>query len=386
MSVTELFPVNAVGFQTHRDYLVICPSKEELLQRITEFVNPANSDEEVRRTFFAHTTNTKYALGDNRDWKVPAARRELQKVKHLEQWITTCVRAPFDFQYYSYHPAAVDYGRPAIMNSLIGHDNRALLWTRPMSPKYDFSVFCAACTVDQSVVGNKVAGAGGTYVGPLYLYAGSAAQQNVAQGTFGGEFNKKKVNLHPEFTAELATLLGINYVEEGAGDLCTTFGPEDVFDYAYAVFHAPSFRERFVEFLKTDVPRVPFTRDKALFAALVKKGQALAALHAMKSKHLDNFITDFPETGTNEIGKVTYVADEGRVWINPTQYFGGVPADVWRFEIGGYVVCEKWLKDRKGRKLTYDDVQHWQRMIVAIRETMHLIGEIDALIPGWPLP
>jgi len=95
--VTDVFPVNSVGFQTHRDYLVISPSKEELLKRMTDFVNPANSDDEIRQKYFSHTKNPKYALGDTRDWKLSDARRELRGVRKLEGWITTCVRAPFDF-------------------------------------------------------------------------------------------------------------------------------------------------------------------------------------------------------------------------------------------------------------------------------------------------
>ena len=78
----------------------------------------------------------------------------------------------------------------------------------------------------------------------------------------------------------------------------------------------------------------------------------------------------------------------GRVWINKTQYFEGVPKQVWEFHIGGYQVCEKWLKDRKnaGRKLSADDIEHYQKIVVALNETIRLMREIDDLIPGWPLP
>jgi len=210
--------------------------------------------------------------------------------------------------------------------------------------------------------------------------------QHSPQKTLGGDFSKRRANLEQKFVAQMAGFLKLQYVEDGVGDLTSTFGPEDVVDYAYAVFYAPSFRKRYAEFLKTDVPRVPFTRDKHLFASLVKKGRELTAIHMMSAATLDKFGTDFPEKGTNEVEKAVYTAAQSRVWINPIQYFGGVPNDVWNFQIGGYRVVEKWLRDRKGRKLAYDDVQHWQRAVVAIQETMRLVKEIDELIPGWPLP
>lgn len=81
--------------------------------------------------------------------------------------------------------------------------------------------------------------------------------------------------------------------------------------------------------------------------------------------------------------KVSYAA--GNVWINPRQYFGGVPEEVWNFKIGGYQVCEKWLKDRKGRVLSGEDIRHYQRVVVALQQTIRLMAEVDAAIPGWPM-
>lgn len=68
------------------------------------------------------------------------------------------------------------------------------------------------------------------------------------------------------------------------------------------------------------------------------------------------------------------------------QYFEGVPKEVWEFHIGSYQICEKWLKDRKGRKLSSDDIDHYQKIVVALAETIRIMREIDEIIPGWPLP
>jgi hypothetical protein len=120
---------------------------------------------------------------------------------------------------------------------------------------------------------------------------------------------------------------------------------------------------------------------------LAALGGELVALHLMESPQLNDLITEFPAKGTDTVEKVQYNDKDGRVWINPTQYFGGVPAAVWNFHIGGYQVCEKWLKDRKGRKLTYEDTRHYQRIVVALNETIRDMTEIDEVIRqygDWP--
>ncbi|MHB8540279.1 MAG: type ISP restriction/modification enzyme [Candidatus Acidiferrales bacterium] len=164
-------------------------------------------------------------------------------------------------------------------------------------------------------------------------------------------------------------------------------------DYIYGLLHSQGFRSRYEEFLRSDVPRVPFTTDGKLFAALTKKGTELISLHLMESPGLANFITKYEQPGDHEVKKVRYAEPNpkagiksGRVYINDTQCFEGVPKEVWEFQIGGYQVCEKWLKDRKGRKLSSDDIDHYQKIVVALSETIRLMREIDEIIPGWPLP
>jgi predicted helicase len=192
-------------------------------------------------------------------------------------------------------------------------------------------------------------------------------------------------NLNPEFINNIATKLGLTFIEDGKGDLAQTFGPEDIFYYAYAVFHSPAYRTRYDEFLKMDFPRLPLTSDNALFKALAEKGAELVSLHLMESPSLNNFISKYPVNGSNEVEKPRYDNNNQRVYINKEQYFEGIPPEVWDFHVGGYQVCEKWLKDRKGRKLTYDERVHYQKMIVVLKETIRLMAEIDELILGWPI-
>lgn len=196
----------------------------------------------------------------------------------------------------------------------------------------------------------------------------------------------------------------MQFVEDGKGDLGATFGPEDVYHYAYAIFHSPTYRTRYAVFLKIDFPRLPLTNDRELFAALVAKGAALVDLHLLRLSGSGGvggaggaaILTSpgkqgvsYPIQGTNVVEKVLYnlPLDEapGYVVINGSQRFVGIEPDTWEMRIGGYQPLEKWLKDRKGRKLTTEDVQHYLRMIIALRETRRIMTEIDSIIPAWPL-
>ena len=177
--------------------------------------------------------------------------------------------------------------------------------------------------------------------------------------------------------------LGLQFIQDGMGDLKKTFGPEDVFYYAYAVFHSPTYRTRYAEFLKIDFPRLPLTSDKKLFAKLVAKGKELVEFHLLRSGKVDNFVTTYPEPGDNKVERVAYA--NGKVYINTHQHFGGLPEEVWEFKVGGYQVCEKWLKDRKGRLLSSEDITHYQRVVVSLKETIRLMKEIDKTIVKWPM-
>ena len=167
--------------------------------------------------------------------------------------------------------------------------------------------------------------------------------------------------------------------------------PEDIFTYMYATFHAPSYRERYAEFLKIDFPRLPLTSNTDLFRELCKLGDRLVGLHLMEK--FGQITTRYPVSGNDVVEKIDYASsadapEQGRVWINKTQYIEGVPPEVWEFHIGGYQVCQKWLKDRKGRKLDFNDIKHYQRMVAALAETIELMRQIDEVVDehgGWPI-
>jgi predicted helicase len=203
----------------------------------------------------------------------------------------------------------------------------------------------------------------------------------------GGEFNTRS---SPPLEGGEFNTRSSPPLEGGVGG--GFFAPIDILDYIYAVLHSPSYREKYKEFLKIDFPRVPFPKDAETFWKLVALGKEIREIHLLESAKVSEYITQYPIDGDNIVGKIRYEplrpADtsplkgeelKGKVWINETQYFENVPETAWNFYIGGYQPAQKWLKDRKERTLDYEDIFHYQKIIVALAETDRLMKEIDAI-------
>jgi very-short-patch-repair endonuclease len=167
------------------------------------------------------------------------------------------------------------------------------------------------------------------------------------------------------------------------------FAPIDILDYIYAVLQSPTYREKYKEFLKIDFPRVPYPKDVETFWQLVKLGGEIRQIHLLQSPVVEKYITQYPIGGNNEVSKPHFLTSPplegcpnrvvGKVYINETQYFDNVPEVAWNFYIGGYQPAQKWLKDRKERTLDFDDILHYQKIIVALTETDRLMKEIDKI-------
>jgi predicted helicase len=221
---------------------------------------------------------------------------------------------------------------------------------------------------------------------PLYLYP-----EGDPPASSCGEETRFRPNLSVALINTLCTMLPLRFVSDQPGDLQSTVGPENIFHYAYAVLHAPTYRRRYAEFLKYDFPRLPLTADSELFRALCTRGEALVQCHLLRKQGSGD--GEFPIPGHNRVQQIRYVegsraSAKGRVWINAAQYFEGVPPEVWQFFIGGYQVCQKWLKDRKGRGLTADDRERYIQILGALSESVHLMRDIDTVIQehgGWPI-
>ncbi len=362
--VTEIFPANVMGVQTHRDHLVIDFSIESLKERVIALRDTQLLDDDIK---------DKFGVVDTDQWSINGARAELLKDDAWQKSLMQCLYRPFDTRPFFYHKALVDRPRLQIMrNILLG--SVALLLPRGVGGSWQHAFVANCPCVDVAI---SAASREANQVFPLYLYP--------AQGEMQFDEGHRRPNLNPEFIKEFSDKLGLRFVDDGRGDLGQTFGPEDIFHYAYAIFHSPTYRTRYAEFLKIDFPRLPLTSDKGLFKTLAEKGAELVSLHLMELPTLNTPITKYPVSGSNEVEKVTCDEKTQRVYINKEQYFEGIPPEIWNFHIGGYQVCQKWLKDRKGRALTYDELTHYQKVMIALKETIRLMEEIDALIPVWPV-
>ena len=216
---------------------------------------------------------------------------------------------------------------------------------------------------------------------PLYLYPETNGQQTI------GLTAERTPNLNPEIVGQVAEGLGLTFTpEKEAAE--GTFAPIDLLDYIYAVLHSPRYRETYKEFLKIDFPRVPYPKDAATFWQLVALGGELRQIHLLESPVVEQYITQYPVGGDNAVAMPKYIpitkntvtgALQGNVYINDTQYFADVPLVAWSFYIGGYQPAQKWLKDRKGRQLAFEDILHYQKIIVALTETDRLMKEIDRI-------
>jgi len=165
-----------------------------------------------------------------------------------------------------------------------------------------------------------------------------------------------------------------------------SFAPIDLLDYIYAVLHSPTYRSTYKEFLKIDFPRVPYPKDLTTFRKLSNLGGELREIHLLESAVVENYITQYPDDGDNIVRKPRLdltgfenLSGLGRVYINETQYFDNVPQVAWEFYIGGYQPAQKWLKDRKERELSYEDILHYQKIIVALSENDRIMKEIDTI-------
>ncbi len=360
--ITDIFPVNGVGMTTARDDIVIDFEAEPLIERASLFRDSQEADTVVCEQL---------AIPQKLGWNVSHARQLIRQEKNLEQFIKPVLYRPFDTRLIFYHDSLVWRTVKQVMRHMLAGKNLSLLITRQTRDQWD-------TLATRFVIGHKALSAYDiTSLVPLYLYPTAGEMQL--------EAGHRRPNLNTEFIKAVSEKLGLKFVEDGKGDIEQTFGPEDIFNYAYAIFHSPTYRSRYAEFLKMDFPRLPLTSDRALFKSLAAKGTELVSLHLMESPLLNNLITKYPVAGSNIVDKVSYDERVGRVYINKEQYFEGVPPEVWNFHIGGYQVCQKWLKDRKGRTLTYDELTHYQKMAVALKETIRRMAKIDELIPGWPV-
>jgi len=386
--ITEIFPHYNSGIQTGRDDVAIQFEAHTLNTILSDF-----------RTKRVEELKSQYELADSSGWKTEWAKRDAVESRGE---IVKILYRPFDerFTYFGGKSGGFVKRPRAETMKLMLSPNLGLVTCR--NQEFDRVALVTKSFIDLRTYSNP--GSIGTdYLLPLYLYPEKG--ESLFVGAVGSIPAARQPNISLTIGREIAEKIDRVYYpvaeyQTKNGDVRLT--PEDIFYYAYAIFHSPTYRSRYAEQLKIDFPRLPLTGDKKLFAQLVRFGNELVNLHLLGENPFDNSKTIFDEpekwgikiggeksanTPDWQVADVRYNEKDKGVYVNKGQYFEGVEKEVWEFMIGGYQVCEKWLKDRKKaeRSLSTDDLKHYMKIVVALRETIRLMADIDYTIHKWPI-
>ncbi len=384
--IDELFGLNASGIKTERDALTIQENYESLVK-----IEKAIKELEIEDFRKKYTPKP-----DGRDWKIATAKEDLLKNKKTQSRI---LYRPFDIRktiYTGKSKGFHSYPRPEVMKHLL-KENFAIIFERSVTIGNFTNIFISKFLVECHVLGTAFSFG---YTAPLYLYPEANSQDLFAK-------TERTPNLNAEIVQKIADGLGLVFnpltpeggivrnfktLPLGAGGLLF---PIDILDYIYAVLHSPAYREKYKEFLKIDFPRVPYPspltpgggikETQLTFWALVALGAELRQIHLLESPVVEKYITQYPIDGDNVVVKPRFdfaqrTDGKGKVFINDTQYFDNVPEVAWNFFIGGYQPAQKWLKDRKDRTLEFDDILHYQKIIVALTETDKIMNQINDIL------
>lgn len=314
-------------------------------------------DEIIRQT---------YSLNDKSNWKLKDARESVIKDEDWGQSITKILYRPFDEKWIFYHDTVIERSRKEVMQHIM-QENLGLITSRIIKGGEYHHAFASKNATDAALLAANTASS--SYLFPLYLYQQKANPKKRSLSSVmmlfepEAEYGEKKPNLSPEFIDKLTR------------EFKKAPSPEEIFCYIYAVLYSNIYRTKYAGFLKIDFPRIPFTNDFKLFLKLAEFGKQLADLHLLKSKELDKMISKFPISGSNKVEKLKY--EDEKVWINKDQYFDGIKEEIWQYQIGGYQICEKWLKDRKGRTLSFEEITTYRKIVTAISKTIKLQDKID---------
>jgi predicted helicase len=395
--VTEMMPINGWGIATRKDYLLVDFEQKALVKKF-EAILSLPVEQAIKQ----------FGIRKAPHWDFAQARKQLPG--DPSKSVMPILFRPFDTRYLYYEKAMIERGdhRYDLMRHLFD-SNLSLITVRRSEGGGQFTHFFASSRIS---VLHSTSAKEGNFVFPLYLYANG----KLPEADLFAHDNDRRPNLSASFVKEFCQRLGCKFVPDGYGRTSRReVGPECIFNYAYAIFHSPTYRERYADFLRADFPRLPLTSNWDLFGELAGLGLWLVDLHARGQGK--NTPVGFPVKGTDQVRDVRFQPVDslvipgakrmkssnpcghvetgpwpdvkaGRVWINDRQYFEPVPESAWAFPIGGYLPAQRWLKDRMGRTLGYEEQAEYQRIIWALLETGRLMGEIDASIKqhgGWPI-
>ena len=353
VKIDELFMLNKAGIATGRDDLFIDIDRETLTHKIRD-VFECND-----------ILTTKYKLKVNDSYKLCTT---IKSAQYSEEHYKALLYRPFDTRNVYYDTKLLQRARFDVMKQFY-NANVGLILSRMVLGNYNWNdVFITKDITEKGIMAMRVSNTAPIF--PLYLYDDDSEQKSFF------DVNRKP-NLNMNIVKSLETALGLSFTPEKE-DTEGTFAPIDILDYIYGVLHSNKYRTKYKEFLKIDFPRIPYPANKDYFFKIAKLGKELREIHLMESKQVTEYITSYSVSGDNEVIKPEY--KDNKVYINRTQYFDNVPEVAWNFYIGGYQPAQKWLKDRKGRILSYDEILHYQKIIKALVLTNDIMQQIDEVI------
>jgi hypothetical protein len=353
VQITDIFQIGSIAVQTHRDKLAVDCDKDRLLQRIGVFRDKKISDETICESLELKETDS---------WKIKDKRAIVREDNNWESRILEFAFRPFDTRWVFYHEAVIDRDRWKVMQNMLIPNNIGLNCMREYAyevSSYNYAFVSGAITDDRIFVSNK----GAAYFVPLYVFTNPRKERNLL--TRKGI--DKKSNINPSI---------VKLLEEAFG--CKP-SPEEIFYYIYAVLYSEVYRHRYEEFVKTNFPRIPLTKNRELFLEISQLGATLSDLHLLKSESLKNPISRFQGEGDNSISKPFYDPKNCRVYVNKSQYFEAISTEVWNYQIGGYQVMFHWLKNKDARMLSLEDIKQYCRIATALTQTIETQGKIDKI-------
>ncbi len=334
----QLFSKSVLGFQTHRDQFSIAFEREVLEKRAGDMKNHTLNDAEYLK---------KYNIKNNRDWKIEDARSSIRENSQWKEKIIRCSYRPFDNPYCFFGYEFMDYPRRELLDNVAGRVNLSLVVPRQIGTSHWRHAFVSEWPAESCLISDQTRE--GCYVFPIWTYESE---------------DGKRGNITPEFLSALEDLYG------------ELFSSEEILGYVYSILYSSTYRSRFAEYLRFDFPRIPLPRKGENFGCLSRLGWALVQAHLLRGLSHSG-LADYHGKGDHRIEAVRYSAVENAIYINKTQHFKPVPQAVWDFHIGGYQVLDKYLKSRRGRALSLDEIEHVGKVADSLAFTIDQMAAID---------
>ena len=353
ISIRDIFEIMNVGIVTGKDPMAFQMTEQEIKKVVKDVYEL--SEEEIKDKY----SEVEWESGDGN--KVKYVKNDIMKSGIKQEWFKKCAYRPFDDRWTYYTGKTEGFlVRPLydIMKHFVGHENIGLVVSQQCKDNFKY------CFVSNKIANinfiSTTSSFGGGYIAPLYLYTDSDLDFS--------KKSKKKPNFQEEFWAKMQK----QYKNPT---------PESILGYIYGVLHSPTYRKKYIDFLKKDFPRVPFIEDPNIFEEISELGKELIDFHVMRKvpKLEIGEPMSFAKKESEKdyiVGKLNHDPKENRLYFNKKSYFEKVSKEIWEFKIGGYRVIKKYLESRKGKNIE-SELEHIQKMINIVKYTIKQMQKID---------